>query len=423
MRTRSKKTKTVNNNKNLQKSEDKNTFDQLPLDLLIEISRRLPLKSVARFLTLSKLCATTIRSPSFIKSFPSQPCTLIAVAPVINFPPRRFKSRGHQNLYFFSSSSSFLSRLTCPSPYPNYVEYHYHYVNGLISVGYGREQIVTNPSTGRFISLPSVRTRRRVVKSFFGYDPVTDQYKVLSMTERLHGHNQDPSSQHQVFTLGEKKPWRMIDSTSIPDHRMSQLSLMRFDLRADNMNLFTSLPEEIRTPTIYSDTLINYKGKLAMAAPVTSFTFDVWVLDQDKCLKKITFSIEPWKSLFRCLRVRGTTCTGEFILAPSYYSDEFYVFHYNPDKNSFTKIKIDQGSAHLYYLNALFVYMEIGHSNQVAGLTQVFGITKDSFGNLSTLIILCNLSSLLPLPLLGLLPRDSPDTLTNDDADIEMKSN
>ncbi|KAG7568678.1 MFS transporter superfamily [Arabidopsis thaliana x Arabidopsis arenosa] len=58
-----------------------------------------------------------------------------------------------------------------------------------------------------------------------------------------------------------------------------------------------------------------------------------------------------------------------------------------------------------------------------AGLTQVFGITKDSFGNLSTLIILCNLSSLLPLPLLGLLPKDSPDTLMKDDADIEMKSN
>ncbi|CAA7049596.1 unnamed protein product [Microthlaspi erraticum] len=58
-----------------------------------------------------------------------------------------------------------------------------------------------------------------------------------------------------------------------------------------------------------------------------------------------------------------------------------------------------------------------------AGLTQVFGITKDSFGNLSTLIILCNLSSLLPLPLLGLLPRDSPDTVAKDDADIEMKSN
>lgn len=59
-----------------------------------------------------------------------------------------------------------------------------------------------------------------------------------------------------------------------------------------------------------------------------------------------------------------------------------------------------------------------------AGLTQVFGITRDSFDNLSTLIILCNLSSLLPLPLLGLLPKDSPDNVANkEDADIEMKSN
>ncbi|CAH2059835.1 unnamed protein product [Thlaspi arvense] len=58
-----------------------------------------------------------------------------------------------------------------------------------------------------------------------------------------------------------------------------------------------------------------------------------------------------------------------------------------------------------------------------AGLTQVFGITRDSFDNLSTLIILCNLSSLLPLPLLGLLPKDSPETVAKDDADIEMKSN
>lgn len=60
-----------------------------------------------------------------------------------------------------------------------------------------------------------------------------------------------------------------------------------------------------------------------------------------------------------------------------------------------------------------------------AGLTQIFGITKDRFDNLATLIILCNLSSLLPLPLLGLLPGGDPDAnlKDNDDDDIEMKSN
>ncbi|KAF7850183.1 hypothetical protein BT93_L5762 [Corymbia citriodora subsp. variegata] len=58
-----------------------------------------------------------------------------------------------------------------------------------------------------------------------------------------------------------------------------------------------------------------------------------------------------------------------------------------------------------------------------AGLTQLFGITKDRFDNLAFLIVLCNLSSLLPLPLLGLLPPDDFDTTSSEDEDIEMKSN
>ncbi|XP_073134266.1 folate-biopterin transporter 1, chloroplastic [Henckelia pumila] len=58
-----------------------------------------------------------------------------------------------------------------------------------------------------------------------------------------------------------------------------------------------------------------------------------------------------------------------------------------------------------------------------AGLTQLFGVTKDSFENLAPLIILCNLSSLLPLPLLGLLPTDAPDADARENSDVEMKSN
>ncbi|KAM0884305.1 hypothetical protein ACQ4PT_031080 [Festuca glaucescens] len=43
-----------------------------------------------------------------------------------------------------------------------------------------------------------------------------------------------------------------------------------------------------------------------------------------------------------------------------------------------------------------------------AGLTQFLGVTKDNFENLALLIAVCNVSSLLPLPLLGLLPDESP---------------
>ncbi|KAH9618773.1 hypothetical protein KSS87_008060 [Heliosperma pusillum] len=58
-----------------------------------------------------------------------------------------------------------------------------------------------------------------------------------------------------------------------------------------------------------------------------------------------------------------------------------------------------------------------------AGLTQVFGVTRDRFDNLAALIILCNLSSLLPLPLLGFLNSENLDNETNEDGDIEMKAN
>lgn len=42
-----------------------------------------------------------------------------------------------------------------------------------------------------------------------------------------------------------------------------------------------------------------------------------------------------------------------------------------------------------------------------AGLTQLLGVTSQNFQNLALLLVLCNASSLLPLPFLGLLPSDS----------------
>ncbi|XAR54690.1 hypothetical protein NMG60_11029940 [Bertholletia excelsa] len=58
-----------------------------------------------------------------------------------------------------------------------------------------------------------------------------------------------------------------------------------------------------------------------------------------------------------------------------------------------------------------------------AGLTHLFGVTKERFDNLAFLIILCNLSSLLPLPLLRLLPEDDSTPNSKGSGDIEMKSN
>lgn len=124
---------------------------------------------------------------------------------------------------------------------------------------------------------------------------------------------------------------------------MLQLSLMRFGLRSEKLDLLTSLPPQIRTPGLYCETLITYQGKVAIPINHTSYITDVWVIDQDaekhEWLKKITFSTQKYlRNTYRYFRVIGTTHTGDFILAPSSYSDEVYVFHYNPGTNHFRKV-------------------------------------------------------------------------------------
>jgi hypothetical protein len=56
--------------------------------------------------------------------------------------------------------------------------------------------------------------------------------------------------------------------------------------------------------------------------------------------------------------------------------------------------------------------MSISNSGMFVGnalgsaLTAALGVTADSFDNLAPLVALCTLSTLLPLPLLRLLPED-----------------
>ncbi|KFK25795.1 hypothetical protein AALP_AA8G161800 [Arabis alpina] len=346
---------------------ERNKFVQIPLKLVTEILGRLPVKSVARCLLVSKTWAKLISSKRFIKSFPfgsstSQPRVLVAFIDI----DRRKKQ---QDWYLFSpssSSTSFMSCLTFPLLDPER-EYNAHYVNGLISLGYGQEQqFITNPSAGKIIHLPSVKIRtsldEQIVRSFFGYDSVHDQYKVLCLKEKP-----QISTKHQVHTLGaKKKPWRAIQKCRIQKCRIrhrtfsnrhvcidgvvyyvaytgadfSQLSLMRFHLKSVSVNLFTSLPPGIGP--LHFVTLINYKGKVALSAKTSTYKYEVWIVDQDAVWSKKSFSIEPWKDLIQLsFHITGTIRTGEFVLAPRHYSEGFSVIYYNPDTNSFRNTKVE----------------------------------------------------------------------------------
>ncbi|CAA7030301.1 unnamed protein product [Microthlaspi erraticum] len=333
-RRRSKRTKTVNKI-NSQASEDENSFVQIPLDLVIEIVGRLPSKSVARFLVVSKSWETFIRSRAFITSFPFGSSSSSQPRLLITFSNSDYRER-RQYLDFFSSSSSssssatsLLSRFTCPFAAPEHKEHFPQFVNGLISLGFGEEQIIYNPTTGKSITLPTVVTRRKIVKSYLGFDPVNDQYKVLCLTERPHdnNHRKFQLSHDRVFTFGERESWRVVDC-SIP-HRpwsnglcidgvlyylaftgkvMLQRSVMRFDVRSEKLDLLTDLPADLIVP--YGYTLIKYEGKVAIAVKASVYTFNVWVMEEHGWLET-SFSVEPYckSSQINDLQITGTTHT------------------------------------------------------------------------------------------------------------------
>ncbi|KAL0728040.1 hypothetical protein Bca4012_024133 [Brassica carinata] len=262
---------------------------------------------------VSKSWARIISSRDFIRSFPTGSCSSQPRF-LVCFIGRTRPWNNRQYCYFVSSSSSsttFPSRVKSPVKNPEFFPFRSHYANGLIRLGYGKNILIWNPSTGKFITLPNVRFS----KSFFGYDPVSDHYKILLKTiNRPNGAN-----------------W-------------SQRSLVKFNLRYEKLDFVTSLSADMRID-LCGYSLINYMGKVAIPSNVSRNAFNVWVIDQAADPKhgwlKKSFSIdETWESLSN-LRIYGYTHTGEFVVAPKYYSDDFSVTLFNPNTNGLRKIKVD----------------------------------------------------------------------------------
>ncbi|CAH8320161.1 unnamed protein product [Eruca vesicaria subsp. sativa] len=353
---------------------EKSRTNDVPLDLQIEILNRLPLKTVVRFMLVSKSWQQIIRSKSFIRTFPFRPLTQ---------PPLRFllalcntdDQTGRINCSFFSSSSlssssislstTFLSKITLPLrrqlPYPSY------YVNGLVMIG----DIICNPSTGKTISLPNGSTYDTC---FFGYDHVNNQYKVLGIPE----YRRATPNHYQVFTLGAKpKTWRYIDC-DIPHCGWSNglcidgfvyyiasthtgMCVMRFDLKSEKIDIFARVSDEMK-PSILkrSKTLINYHGKVALAiqpfGPVRSV--DLFVFEAGKhAYKEKSFYNLPHLPL----RIKGVmNHTGGIISTPSDFGSEVSVFHHDIKGASFKKMEFEVVAKHdwLSASNCFMGYVE-----------------------------------------------------------------
>lgn len=389
--------------------------DPIPMDVLLEIMLRLPVKSLGRFVCVSKLWARIIRGEEFIRWFllrtSPQPRLLLAFNKEI---------KGYQQNWYFFSNSSHDSTPLCscePEPEPDSVlttlwltwaarkptreglyfktlleerrkvvveepkpdflsttvchfkKLRYKkpsYVHGLISFLYGEEQIVSNPTTGKSITLPTVKSTEMIIRSFLGYDPIDAQYKVLCLTNVIR------FCEHQVLTLGSQNcSWRMIQCNILPHYPGTgsvcidgvlyysaftsfvnkEPFLVGFDLRSEILQVASFFPQGLGSSN--KTNLINYRGKVALVTQaregIDIYHFHLWVLQdankQEWSKEHLSFHTGRTRDLHGRLEILGVSDMGEIIFAPIFF-EELVVYFLDHKINRIRRVELGGGPKH-----------------------------------------------------------------------------
>ncbi|KAL0719939.1 hypothetical protein Bca4012_069263 [Brassica carinata] len=343
-------------------------FTNLPPELNVEILMKLPPKSIARLRFASKHLSTIILDKEFTKLYmtrsSAQPRHLISV------------HRGGSNMQMHRFHSLSQDH-PLPSNYeivsykldPNLPYVFTPPVRGLICGRDGTKMMVGNPSTGQFVSLPRIKTRRQEILSVFGYDPINDLYKVLCMTVVAKRSNMSRvgnvvswedivSEEHQVITLGAKEKWRMVECKYPHRHYLGyqgiykdgfvyylasynkKRSLMSFDLSSEDFNV-TNLPEDKMLQQFGE--LVNHAGKLTIASQAYSSTIDLWVLEDanKEVWSKAAVVVPPVTDIFgtfHSVGLMGILGTGEMIFAPHTSRILFFFVCYDPKSKNVREI-------------------------------------------------------------------------------------
>ncbi|CAH8259319.1 unnamed protein product [Arabidopsis lyrata] len=377
---RVRKEETIENNGQCSKKQDesrhkKDPFSILPLDLIVEILFKLPAaKSIARLVFVSKLWSSIIRGKDFTKLYLTRSFTRPRLLFVVfcHYIPTQFLQSFSQE----DPSSDPHHRVNI-SPHRCHLWSFSPPVRGLICRQNDTTVIIGNPSTGQFLTLPRVKSRRRGLFSFFGYDPVNDEYKVLCMTVlqvRQRRESRVVAEEHQVFTLGAKQKWRRIECNH--DHLPPSLtkgvcingvvyyyawiksegSLISFDLISEEFNVI-KLPEDIQC-------LVNYNGKIALASFCKLGTLDLWVLEDASKQEwsKVSLLVPSWTDLVvdenLYFKVRGTLSTGELIFTPTRPVRPFYFISFDLKENSAKKVVVEEIGDNFASLEIYFDHVE-----------------------------------------------------------------
>ncbi|XP_019101431.1 PREDICTED: F-box protein DOR-like [Camelina sativa] len=347
----------------------------VPIDVMMDIFSRLSAKSIARCSCVSKLWFSILRLPYF-----TELClTKSSARPKLLFACVRhrelivFLTPQPQHSYERSSrlAATFHMKIPCGdfcdiiSP-----------IHGLVFVRdvqkFKLVSVICNPTTRQTLTLPKPKTKKRLyISSYFGYDPMEKQFKVLLMTER-----DGISDEHQVLTLlGTKKlSWSMIECC-IPhfprfdgicingvlyyrasvDIYSNMSMIVCFDVKSETFS-FIKVMEPFINAVASGATLINYNGKLGSVLSEgrpyicgRDRRFEMWILkDSDKHeWSKFVYEMPPrWqhiseRKVFRFIGVIGTT--NEIVLSSSRPPDRCYVLYYSLERKTIIRVVEIQG--------------------------------------------------------------------------------
>ncbi|CAA7040300.1 unnamed protein product [Microthlaspi erraticum] len=352
-----------------------NSSELLPLDLTIEILKRLPPKKILALRCVSKQWCSIINSRPFTNTFMSMSMSRPRLLFAFNIAHDGDKT----SVVFYSSPHP--PQVSKDSPSSSLMVakkemvltkgiYLYSFnritnVHGLVSYGSTlHEFFICNPTTGQVVKFPKDQTftpeEELHSHMYLAYDTTDGLYKVLLAPW------DDSTRQHQVLTLGERK-WRCVEgscnTTSCQPNLIKQRGIcingvlyygasteewevsmiVSFDVRSEQLS-YIQAPITIHLDSYNKDSLQNYLGKLA----VFSFTKEglhIWVLEN---VKKHEWSFKTYVShLFGkittkpvTMRFVGTTNDGEIVIAPIMLSKDeaFVVIFYNLEKETKTSV-------------------------------------------------------------------------------------
>ncbi|KAL0858254.1 hypothetical protein Bca101_063408 [Brassica carinata] len=379
---------------------------EIPFDLMIEILKRLPAKSLMRFRCVSKLWSCLIRSRYFSNIYLKFASSASRLQPLGIYMSWVENYNGDYSLELCEipkelqlislrlSSSSAESSLEPELTFPGIGGHNMVVLRGLILYSLCRKACIYNPTTRQSLILPAIKSNilaqkePKYVHYFFGHDPVHDHYKIVCtivMHPLVRG---KITSEHWVFVLEPGGFWKKVeydDQPHMPTKKGLCVNGVIYYLALthtcrDNVYCFDVRSEEfskIQAPHEVSEFgewlgFIEHGGKPAIfdyTHIIETGVSELWVLEVDSgtwsrkslvlkpCQRHLVDGINVTK-----LRVYGTgQNNNEVILALIWPR---YLLYYDLIKNDLRKVNIN---IEITPVEHLFLYVTVMDKNTKSG--------------------------------------------------------